>query len=104
MIAAIAPLMPECLWNDEYLIGPRIFCFAAGRVAAYVDVSPFRIEGTKDVSGLARHRFSRWKHGFGGRGSDRRGRGAGSHTIAFARKVTSREGAARTTPTKAPDA
>src|SRR6266480_7469111 len=57
--------------NHEDLIGPRIFCFAAGRVAAYVDVSPFRIEGTKDVSGLARHRFSRWKHGFGGRGSER---------------------------------
>ena len=56
-------------WNDEYLIGPRIFCFAAGWVTAYVDVSPPRIEGAKDVSGLARHRLSRWQHGFGRGGS-----------------------------------
>ena len=52
MIAAIAALMPECLWNHEDLIGPRIFCFAAGRVAAYVDVSPFRMKGLKTYPGL----------------------------------------------------
>src|SRR5260370_42656283 len=74
LLLRFGALMAECLWNDEYLIGPRIFCFAAGWVAPYVDVSPFRIEGTKDVSGLARRRFSRWKDGFGGRGSERRGR------------------------------
>ena len=65
IITAIAALMAECLWNDEYLIGPRIFCFAAGWVTAYVDVSPFRIEGADDVSGLARHRLSRWERRFG---------------------------------------
>ena len=76
IIAAIAALMAEHLWNDEYLIGPRIFCSTAGWVTAYVDVSPARIEGAKDVSGLARHRLSRWKHGFG-RGARERGwRGA----------------------------
>jgi hypothetical protein len=75
-MAAVAALMAECLWNDEDLIGPRIFCFASGWVAVYVDVSPFRIEGTKDVSGLARHRFSRWKHRLAGVGSERRWRGA----------------------------
>ena len=69
-------LMAERLWNDEYLIGPRIFCFAAGWVAAYVNVSPLCVEGTKDVSGLARHRLSRWKHGFGRGGSERGWRGA----------------------------
>ena len=76
IIAAIAALMAEHLWNDEYLIGPRIFCFTAGWVTAYVDVSPARIEGAKDVSGLARHRLSRWKHGFGRGGSERGWRGA----------------------------
>ena len=81
--------MAERLWNDEYLIGPRIFCFAAGWVAPYVDVSPFRIEGTKDVSGLARHRFSRWKHGSVDEEVSGDGEELVSHTIAFARKVTS---------------
>jgi hypothetical protein len=68
--------MIECLWNDENLVGPWIFYFAAGWVAAYVDVSPFGIEGTRDVSGLARYRFSRWKHRFPRVGSERRWRGA----------------------------
>jgi hypothetical protein len=70
IIAAVAALMAERLWNDEYLIGPRIFCFTAGWVIAYVDVSPARIEGAIDVSGLARHRLSRWKHRFGRGGSE----------------------------------
>src|ERR1700756_2789548 len=55
----------EGLRNDEYLIGPRIFCFAAGWVTAYVDVPPLRIEGANDVSGLARHRLSSWERRFG---------------------------------------
>src|SRR5438093_8524370 len=76
IIAAIAALMAERLWNDEYLIGPRIFCFTAGWVTAYVDVSPTRIGGAKDLSGLPRHRLSRWKHGSGSSGDERRWREA----------------------------
>ena len=44
--------MAERLWNDEYLVRPRIFCFAAGWVTAYVDVSPLSIEGLKTYPGL----------------------------------------------------
>ena len=56
----------ERLWNDEYFIGPRIFCLAAGWVTTYVDVSPLRIERAKDISGLARHRLSGGERRFGG--------------------------------------
>src|SRR6266446_4155200 len=63
MFAAISagrtpPAMRRNLWNNEDLIGPWIFYFAAGYVAAYIDISSARIEGADDVSRFARNRFS----------------------------------------------
>jgi hypothetical protein len=58
---AYAEVLPNTLWNDEYLIGPRILDFAAGCIAAYIDVSSTRIEGANNVSGFARNRLGGWK-------------------------------------------
>jgi len=46
------------LWNNEDLIGPRVFYFAAGYIAADIDISSARIEGADDVPRFARNRFS----------------------------------------------
>src|SRR6266566_7570122 len=49
------------LWNNEDLIGPWIFYFAARHVAAYIDISSTRIERADDVPRFARNRFGCWK-------------------------------------------
>src|SRR5438094_7963392 len=66
MFAAISagrapPARHRNLWNNEDLIGPWIFYFAAGYVAAYIDISSTRIERADDVPRFARNRFSCWK-------------------------------------------
>ena len=45
------------LRNNENLIGPRIFHFGSGRVAAHIDVPATAIKWTENVPRLLRHRF-----------------------------------------------
>jgi len=49
------------LWNNENLIGPRIFYFGSGGVTAHIDIPSAGIEWTEHVSRLVRYRLGSGK-------------------------------------------